>query len=445
MKSARLSSAFTPETAARYLCAVVKRIMVLGFGVQIVLGLVWLCSNFGSVQDFPESASAAYRLLYTLTGKRPQLLYAVQLGVALWAADRFLTSLCRTQRRLGERLFGALALLTFPMALQSHLALLAWSLCGSAVLLEWSFFTELLRCGQEKTLRLLGGMLLCWAASALLLPEYRLLGAVPVLLVLPAVIKRHRREPGKLALRLVLVLLGGCLAAGLGLLAVRASGEKPRSLWYALACRTAWPTILSDHGMWPEEVQEALGERVIEMSFYPDNMDRIMRPLMEETFGAKQADVYYRRIAGIEWERRGRNILTQVRWDIVGYAMTPAILPKQLEGGKYESCSARNYEIMRQRLPVLTKVYVHYSCGWFLAAVCGSAVLTVLCIAADRESLKRCGLGGWLLPAASAAFDVLWYTMQGAGLMDYKATFAVGSLWLAWALTAMQEERRIER
>ena len=100
---------------------------------------------------------------------------------------------------------------------------------------------------------------------------------------------------------------------------------------------------------------------------------------------------------------------------------------------------------MRQRQPVLTKVYVHYSCGWFLTAVGGAAVLTVLCAAADKGSLKRCGLGGWLLLAVSAASDVLWYTMQGAGLMDYKATFAVGSLWLAWALTAMQEERRIER
>lgn len=44
------------------------------------------------------------------------------------------------------------------------------------------------------------------------------------------------------------------------------------------ASRFAWFFILSDFYGWPEEVLEALGESVREITFYPDNMERVMRP-----------------------------------------------------------------------------------------------------------------------------------------------------------------------
>jgi hypothetical protein len=44
----------------------------------------------------------------------------------------------------------------------------------------------------------------------------------------------------------------------------------------------------------------------------------------------------------------------------------------------------------------------------------------------------------------SAGVLTAWYTMQGSGIMDYKASFCVSGMWLVWALTAMREEAKYE-
>jgi hypothetical protein len=41
---------------------------------------------------------------------------------------------------------------------------------------------------------------------------------------------------------------------------------------------------------------------------------------------------------------------------------------------------------------------------------------------------------------ASGGMQVVWYTMRGSGMMDYKVTFAVASLWVVFALSAFFDQ-----
>lgn len=81
----------------------------------------------------------------------------------------------------------------------------------------------------------------------------------------------------------------------------------------------------------------------------------------------RAADAYYRQIAWNALENRWKNILTYLRWDMVGYGAAPIAVQKQLEGGYYDACTAENYEKMREQAPEWTKLYLSYSCWWFRA------------------------------------------------------------------------------
>ena len=69
------------------------------------------------------------------------------------------------------------------------------------------------------------------------------------------------------------------------------------------------------------------------------------------------------------------------------------------------------------------------------------AVAALLWIAgrlAGRKAERRSGTAGVLLCIFTLGWIVVWYTMRGAGLMDYKCTVAVNLFWVAAALTVMR-------
>lgn len=422
------------------LCAVLKGLLFIGFSIQIVLGAVWMCCNFGTVQDFGEPGSVVYQTFFAMIGERAGLMYVLQLLLAYYAGKRFLETLHPAGVFWG--IWSILALLSFPMALQCHMAILPWSAVGSLFLLEWSFAVELLRKGGLWDNRKFVYMLLCWLGLAVLLPEYRLLGGIPVLLAIAFGWKRLIGQ-GRLLHSLLLAVLCGGLAFAVGTAAGKASGIEERSFSFALLHRTAWPFILQDSGGWPEEVVKVLGDQdsIREYGFSTDNMDLLMKPLMEKAFGKERADAFYREMAMNSWKNRASVILTYIRWDVIGYSASPLILPGELEGQYFDSCSGRNYEVMRNEAPLLTRHYVDYSCWWFAVCVFFAFLLTVFVCLRRGGFVWRNFRAGLFVCIFSAGALVAWYTLQGSGMMDYKASFVVSSMWLIWALAAMREEK----
>lgn len=456
-----------------HVCAVLKGILFIGFSIQIVFGLIWMCLNFATVAQFAEHESIVYRGLYALVGRTAPVLYLVQLCVAFFAGRRLLNAL--RPGKIWHNIWGSLGLLTFPMAMQSHLAVLPWSLAGSFLMLQWSFGVQLLRCrkyGKQSVeteaaadvveavsersecfdvvtekdgWKCVVGMGVCWLFAAVLLPEYRWFGAVPAVVVLIQQGWQRRKKCGQLLRMFLLTVVFSCLVAGAGAVAKKASGIPDRSLAFYWMSRTVWSSFWADHYGWPDEIEAALGEELWTASLEADNMDRVFRPLMERHFGREQADFYYRVLADNSWTHRTSAILSQMSWDAVGYGATPVVLQRQLQGDGYESYSGRNYEVMRNQAPLMTKYYLDYACWWFCACVVIAVLTAILVCLREKRFLWRDIKGAVVMFVLTAAVLVVTYTMRGACMMDYKMSFTVSSLWLLLAQLVMREEGSLER
>ncbi len=148
-----------------HLGAIIKRILLIGFTIQMFLGIAWMCCNFMQVQDFgkiyfsgktllPEGGySSLYYYLFVILGSIPQLMYLLQLSTAFMAGYYFLGML--VSRRYA--VWGSLVLMTFPFAMQCHLAILPYSFMSSLAFLLFAFLWRLSK--EEKLLAALGVVL----------------------------------------------------------------------------------------------------------------------------------------------------------------------------------------------------------------------------------------------------------------------------------------------
>ena len=377
--------------AAPHVRAVIKRILFIGFSVQIALGIFWMCGNFMQVQDFGEPDSALYGSLYGLLGRIPQVMYVLQLSLAFFAGYHFLQRL--RPERIAFALWRGLALLTFPFAMQCHLAVQPYSFMGSLFLLMLSFLLEI----------------------------------------------RSRKRLGYLALAAV---CGAGYLALSGLADIQRRESPGHSFEGAMASRFSWPTMWNDLGRMPEELRGKVEDVIWEASVCPDNM-RLLYAALEDRVGVEKAREFYLEMARVGWEYHAPMIVRQIGWDILGYCVTPIVFQLQMEGDAYDAYSGRNYEIMRDHAPVLTRNYVDYSCWWFAWVLALSAAVTAAGAFLEKGRLPLRGiLGSAIVCAVLSGLLAGVLTMCGAGRMDYKYTIAVNELWLIWALLLMGGERR---
>ncbi|MCM1188887.1 MAG: hypothetical protein NC541_06285 [bacterium] len=468
------------KKAAGAAVSVLKGILFTGFSLQIIFGIVWMCLNVAHPQRFAGNWGSLYRGISGLAGKQVWLLYTAQLTAAYYAAHRFLGRFCR---RGGIRdVWRCLAFLTFPTAMQCHLAVSPHSFVSSLFLLELAAVLPegrmpdgkaerevgedsggeigeaLEGSGKEpaseegkkfyshekkKTVRQMGNGLAArlaqagayWLFLALLESEYVILGAVPLVLALLAGLRRLWKQPRSLCGCLLLFLAFGGMITGICTLTEGQDYLPDReSAAFGLFHRAAWPTLWQDHEGWPEEVRQETDEYVWAASFHANDPEEYIRPVMLEKFGEEQAVRYYLKMAVISWKKHSFWTVRQVGWDVLGYGVTLLILPWQLSGVGYASYSGRNYEMMLMHTPRLTKYYMDYGCRWFAMMFFAAALLWAAMTLQNPERLKG-------RKPVRPLYCLLWagaitavYTMRGAGVMDYKYTVGVNLLWLAAAL-----------
>lgn len=384
---------------APYLRAVSEGMLFIGFSIQIVLGICWMCCNFGQVQGFGEPDSALYAGIFRLLGEKPAVMYLLQLSAAFLAGYLFLQKLWPAGK--GFAVWRCLALLTFPFAMQCHLALQPYSLMGTFFLL---MLAALLKIDKRHAVSLSAVAIACAALAV----------------ALSGVADADRRE-------------------GAGY-----------SFEGALASRFAWPTLWSDLGRYGEELFVIAQPVAWEASLSPDNM-KLLQETLESQVGREAAGTYYLQMAETGWEYHAPMVVRQMGWDALGYAVTPVVFQLQMAGKGYDSYSGRNYEVMRENAPVLTGNYVDYGCWWFGWAL----ILCLLSVSAgklrqeggregdeERKALRKKRAVSVAICVLASGFLVAALTMRGAGKMDYRETIAVNELWLAGPLLLVGGKRR---
>lgn len=420
---------------------VIQGVIFIGFSVQTALGLAWMGCNFAYLQDFAEVSTGIYGGAVRLLGKAYPAMYVLQLLAAFYAGQRLVSRLCGcVQSKIRDRLaalWGSLALMTLPMAMQCHMALLPYSLVCSAGLLQLSFCCETLGSAETMDFVPFAGIWGCYFAQALLLPEYIFLGAVPVAVVL--LLKRKGIAAAKV--RLKIFVLGAAAAAGIcAFWSWNAAPETENDISgieWTLVKRICWPTLWVDYEGMPDKITEAAADVVWESAYYPGNMDRIFRPAIEAAVSAGEAKPLLAEAAAKSWDMHYPMVIRQIGWDVLGYCAAPVILQLQLSGDAYESYSGRNYEIMRREAPVLTKNYVNYCSWWFAVSAVLTALLLIVRFAAGERPYGRREGRLFAVVFCFAVCCVCWYTVQGAGIMDYKYTVFINQLWFLWSFKTL--------
>lgn len=420
--------------AAKAATAVLRGILCIGFAVQAALGILWMCLNIREPQEFAGEWGILYCAFQGLGGECPQILCVIQLGIGFFAGCVFLRTLRPGKKILNRG--GSLALLTFPMALQCHLSIAPYSLVSSLFLLELSALIPGTVRGQDFAVyfRGLAKGGCCWFFLTLLLPEYFLLGAVPLALALLLGLRDLIRRPRSLGLALLLLAAVGGMTAGTCALSGDRCLPDRETMAFSLFHRITWPTLWADWVVWPQEAQDAVGyDAMWAGTERPDAAAEYIRPRMLEQFGSERAVEYYSELSEISWNRHKSWIMRKVAADALGYCATPLILPLQLAGRGYDSYTGRNYELMAMCTPRLTKYYVGYSCRWFLILLIVSICLALSVYAEKRGKIRGPWMRAVLLCLLWAGAITVAYTLRGAGRMDYKATVGINLLWLAGA------------
>lgn len=435
-------------------------ILWIGCSIQISLGICWIVMNFPHFQNFEESAfyleisknlicDEYEGILYPLLILPARgiekifpipyycILYLLQLGVALVAGYLFLQSVgIKDRKRL---VWGSLVLLTFPMVMQCHLAVLPQSLVSSFLLLELAACLQAMKREHCFHSTVFASGLLCWMITALLQPEYLYLGAIPIALLFGYRTVRGWKNHKKSILHsLLLVMAFAGMIVGLHSLTQVEGyyGRTCQSLNLHLAGRCVWRYVHVDYEYWPEDAKGLFTPELARSAdLYADNVERVVGRTLEDALGVERAKEVLGEIAKHAWTYHRQNIVHDAAWDAVGYTFPPLVVQRQFEGKANDSYSAHNYDMMRMQSPVLTEAVFHYGCWWFVPGLVVAGVLQVLQMFWEKKGFwngeKVIILLGWMLTVVAV---VLYYTLQGAGMMDYKKSIVVILLWLTWML-----------
>lgn len=446
------------QKAVTHIRAVLGRILVIGLSLQIVFGLAWMCCSFTGVQWFAESSfyvkvsesliydeytGILYPLLLMLTGKKYLLLCLLQLVAALGAGYVFAGAV--GVKSHVWRIWGSLVLLTYPMAMQCHMAVLPNSFTFSCFLLLLACVLAAVKKERNGWRRELLGAHVFWLLTALLQPDYLYLGAVPVILFWIYDAVKYRKSAGRRVsyhFLLAAVFAGMIVTTGSLTSTEGYYARAQKSVASTVFQRVGWSGLAKYYMEWPEDVRDAaVEEAFLQTVNYAENMELLLLPEIERRVGTERAREFYVEISKRALTDNYSRIIYEVLWDTVGNVFPPVIVQEILEGRGYISYCARNYETMGQDCPMLTKLYMQYEAWWFMVGIVLTACIWLLGILQKSKTQ----IFPLILCVLSAAFMTVWYVFENVGAWDYKKGVFVGVLWIigmiVMSVRSLEEEQ----
>lgn len=440
------------------------RVLFIGLSVQMILGLLWMFSSFTAFQEFegsfflekvsrtlvcddytgilyPILIGAARGIASVIPVPYYCLLYLLQLGLGFFAARFFLGGgKAPGKRQRFLRVWGSLVLLTVPLGMQCHLAVLPCSLAASLLLIQLGIFFRGLRKRREdgsreftaRTQALLGGL---WAAEVFLLPEYRWFGVIPVMGYAVWGIVSPGGKDLKKNLGIVLVagaFLGAVPTAADMTMQTGAWGRMENTFEGALFRRVCGGYYAQYCKLWPEELQKLLTpEEISECLKYQTAISRIMAGKAEDVYDGESLKGYYLEAVRNVWSYQGKNIFKNFAADLAGYGFAPTLSRVYQRMAYYDSLAGSNYDVMRRKAPRITGYAAVYGSYCFAVGL----LFAALCRIGTRAAAGKKGRGNAFVFVFCAGLGVwicFWYSMQGYGVMDPKNSVAVTLLWFAW-------------
>lgn len=453
--------------ACRVLAQVAGRVLFIGISVQILFGIGWGIRAFGIFPEFGDSylwLKAARTLvcddymgigypLFLMLVKGIEsissipytfLVYFVQCIFAFFSGVVFLQSF-HVLRKRWMLYWGSLGMLTFPMALQCHLAVLPNSIGFSCLLMELAAMIRILRLDgagavEGRPLHMFFETVVWWGIGACFVVENRYLGLIPIVLLwLLHLIQGSNIGKKRILQELVLLMaVGGILFTLVSLWQTPGSyGKAENTVSAAMMRRCSWTHMREEdeYDAWPEELREYMTwHEFRDTGYYAGTMASGIQKTIEDAVGKQEAQTLFRKYAAYNFKAHASDNIHQIVWDCAGYALPPVLLQLLLDGRGYDSFSGRNVDIFMTGAPLWTNRMLKYSSWWFLMEI-PAMILGMLCrqIAINPGKNRRQNVGQieiFAICVVTAGGMILWYAMQDAGCFDYKNGLLPGSLWL---------------
>ena len=456
---------------------VLKRFLLILMSAQILLGMMWILCNFFRAEQFSEteryvSAAAGSAIdeymgvLYPVLIKTAQVLMRpfggqyeivlclLQLIVAFIGCSGFVALTDGTSGAGGtmfaggttkQSRFRGLFLMTIPLNVQWHLTILPNSLVASLFILLLGIVIRAYHDPGFRNIKMICRASILWALMILLMPDYLWLGAVPVAFGAVLVIRQSSKfVKGKQYLNslgriISMLLLSVVLAGGINSLVQEpgSGGRIQKSLGASMVSRLVWPNFGTNYFFWPEEIKAIMTEEEgSDISQYADNVQLVFGPMVETAYGQEEANRLYWYMALRCLKDRTKEILQAIGEDLKAYLCPPLVVKEQLDGAGL-SYSGWNYGKMRSAAPALTKWYVNYGLYVFRVGIVIALAYGVLNLYKRKDRQKQCGT--IVLSVSCIILQAVWYTVSGAGMMDYGNVCVVTMLWYSTIWTAYHE------
>lgn len=459
---------------------ILQRLFLILMLAQILSGIVWLIKNMGHLSQFHETyiyTKAAenlvldeymgilYPLLIALAKGIEEIiplpyytfLYFVQVVCASFSGFYFLYRMkwIKQKGKKGKILavLATLYLLTFPLLLQLHLAVLPYSLAMSAAVLLIGEGLFYLRNGELVSGSVLIKLCGLWLLTYLLLPDCGLLMGVfvcGIFLGIPGQNKRWR-------LRLLMALVSTALCFGV----ISGSTQTPGSMGRmqkttgaAMVSRFVWPHFVNYSFYWDERINETF--EYLDLLRFAQSPEAVMYefgPILEEKYGKEEADSIYRDMAVTSLRLGTRQALAGAGRDFLSFLCPQAAVQEQLRDND-SSLSGWNYGRMQDNAPVATKYYMNIALtGWNVMCLLGMIRLLIEKILRAGSGCRSDRVSGslphrWHMPQAGPVLLLMlamaaWYTMCG-GMQDYKKAMVTTFIWTLFVVKSffkMEDER----
>ncbi len=474
------------EKGLRLIKNTIMGLLWIGMTVQIILGAAWIIGNLPAQGLFPDTA---YYLKAAAGGARDEyvgvlypllvrilwgigslwgiggewLLSLLQLGAAALCGFGFL-SLCDIGGGFPgwKKILGTSYLVTIPLCVQWHLTILPRSFVGSLTFLLLGVCIRNFLEDQAHGARRICQSAVIWVILTWLDPDAWWLGGILVLFVVIGFLARHRgrkgaktqgdmtrgkgakaqgdmaRGKGVILLGVLAVVLTAGLVAQGGNRLFRepgCNGRIQRSLGSALVSRFVWPNFGKNYFFWPDEIKEIMTPEE-GAAYLADDVGRVFGPLAEKAYGKERANELYWEMALQCFGNRTKEVASAIKEDFLSYLFLPWRVYAQLHGMGL-SYSGWNYSKMLEKTPLLSKRYMDYGLLSFQIGFWCVALLAGISVYEKRKGGGRLSLACVVVVILCLGSQSFWYTMSGAGMMDYGNVTAVSLLWFGMIPAAL--------
>lgn len=447
---------------------IIRLTIYIWMGIQIALGVIWGVCNLAKVPAFEESrellamsktlvaddyTGPLYLLLLRGCSMMTDLL-GISVGVFLYPVQLLVAYLCYEYflhkvvfREQGQRLrvrkqmpFYVGFILTIPMVLQVHMAVLPYSIASSLLvaLMAKMIWLCVFETKEKKADAIQVAVL--WICSALICPDYEWLCGFCVAggVLWYGVV--HKHLCGRVMLGGLVAVL--CIAGGNAFLQTpRSNGKMQKSVEGTLLRSVVWPNFVELSFFWPEEVRANwTTEDLMLISMMPERVSAEFGPVMEQKLGVKEAHRVYREMIMQTIKVNTRDVITGMGQEAVAYLCPPVSVKVQLQGAG-ESYTGWNYGRMKDYAPKVTRYYVECALSAWIYLLVAAGCLCICRIQPKQwqPKGKKSRFYGTLVYVSIMIFAVdVWYVLVSGNMQDYLKVPMITVLWAFLVIGALR-------